>query len=297
MSTVLLKDPEPDAPGPGMYDPYPSSSFQSPNASPKGIRINPITVISPVSPGRAAAAVSNPSLQKMSVPSIPSRFLTPIIDGVDDSADASGDICKMSRLVDDPTKVGPGTYQISEEQTRSSPRAAINWQNSLTKREGIKASRNTQETVGPGSYNGSVASYKPSAPFFSRQGMSQTHHKGKVHRGAAASSIRGNYYDDESDDNTTPGPGSYTVDTSMFKQAHHSRTSSVQLFGSSVKRFNEKHMDSGLGPGQYKPKAVIGAKFNSVLRVAGSASFKTPLREDQINGSSFDLPGPGDYTG
>ena len=63
-----------------------------------------------VSPGRAAAAVSNPSLQKMSVPSIPSRFLTPIIDGSQDKVDADGDICKMSRLVDDPGKVGPGTY-------------------------------------------------------------------------------------------------------------------------------------------------------------------------------------------
>jgi hypothetical protein len=63
-----------------------------------------------VSPGRAAAAVSNPSLQKMSVPSIPSRYLTPIIDGSQDAADADGNICKMSRLVNDPSKVGPGTY-------------------------------------------------------------------------------------------------------------------------------------------------------------------------------------------
>ena len=53
------------------------------NASPgrgSGAIINPITVVKAVSNGRAAAVVSNPSLQKMSVPSIPSRFLTPIID-------------------------------------------------------------------------------------------------------------------------------------------------------------------------------------------------------------------------
>lgn len=72
--------------------------------------INPLTVLSPISPGRAAAAVSNPSLQKMSVPSIPSRFLTPIIDANAAEVDASGEICKMSRLVDDPSKVGPGSY-------------------------------------------------------------------------------------------------------------------------------------------------------------------------------------------
>jgi len=51
----------------------------------------------------------------MSVPSIPSRFLTPIIDGSQDDGDGSGDICKMSRLVDDPSKVGPGTYNVVED--------------------------------------------------------------------------------------------------------------------------------------------------------------------------------------
>ena len=80
----------------------------------------------------------------MSVPSIPSRFLTPIIDGnQDDNGDASGDICKMSRLVDDPSKVGPGSYVISEEQVVKSPRGTVNWQVSQTKRSGIEASKRT----------------------------------------------------------------------------------------------------------------------------------------------------------
>ena len=60
-----------------------------------------------IAPSRAAAALTNPSLQKMSVPSIPSRFLTPIIDV---TSDAQDEICKMSRLVNDPSKVGPGSY-------------------------------------------------------------------------------------------------------------------------------------------------------------------------------------------
>lgn len=277
---MLLREPEPDAPGPGMYNPYPSSSFTSPKGSPKGIRINPVTVMSPISPGRAAAAISNPSLQKMSVPSIPSRFLTPIIDGINESSTLNGDICKMSRLVDDPTKVGPGSYSIVEDQVRSSPKATINWQNSLSKREGIKASRNTQDTVGPGSYNGDLKFYKPSQPFFTRQGMAKTHSKvaSKLHKGS--SSIRGNYNDgDSEDEDGGPGPGSYLGDHSTFSK-HHSRTSSVQLFGSSVKRFDGKTMDSGLGPGQYKPKDFIGHKFNSVLRVAGSSAFKTQKRAD-----------------
>lgn len=150
----------------------------------------------------------------------------------------------------------------------------------MTRREGIKASRNTQETVGPGSYNGETNFYKPTQPFFPRSGMAKTHNThGKMRKGPA--SIRGNYYDaaDDEDEHVTPGPGSYLGDGSTFK-SHHSRTSSVQLFGSSVKRFNDKNFDSGLGPGQYKPKNTMGAKFNSVLKVAGSATFKTPMRED-----------------
>lgn len=75
-----------DAPGPGSYNTIAAVSTKgmtrnaSPSSKGSGAIINPITVVQAVSPGRAAAAVSNPSLQKMSVPSIPSRFLTPVID-------------------------------------------------------------------------------------------------------------------------------------------------------------------------------------------------------------------------
>jgi len=114
VSVASLKEPEQEIPGPGAYNAH-RSQFDTPmRHSPRGGmggHINPITVVSPIAPGRAAAAISNPSLQKMSVPSIPSRFLTPIIDAVgQDDQDPSGDICKMSRLVDDPSKVGPGSY-------------------------------------------------------------------------------------------------------------------------------------------------------------------------------------------
>ena len=68
-------------------------------------------------------------------------------------------------------------------------------------------------------------------------------------------------------------------------------------FGSAVKRFGDQHVDSGLGPGQYRARGAIGNKYNSVLRVAGSASFKSPKRHDSVNALSFDMPGPGDYSG
>ena len=52
----------------------------------------------------------------MSVPSIPSRFLKPVI-GEEASAHDGGDsdICKMSRLVNDPGRVGPGSYQSMDD--------------------------------------------------------------------------------------------------------------------------------------------------------------------------------------
>jgi hypothetical protein len=49
----------------------------------------------------------------------------------------------------------------------------------------------------------------------------------------------------------------------------------MQLFGSNVQRFTEKPIGTELGPGQYKPKEA-GLKYNSVLKVAGSAAFKSP---------------------
>jgi hypothetical protein len=51
----------------------------------------------------------------MSVPSIHSRFFTPIIDSSaaeHTTIDTSGDLCKMSRLINDPSKLGPGQYKV-----------------------------------------------------------------------------------------------------------------------------------------------------------------------------------------
>eukprot|EP00354_Favella_ehrenbergii_P001691 CAMPEP_0170463468 /NCGR_PEP_ID=MMETSP0123-20130129/8567_1 /TAXON_ID=182087 /ORGANISM="Favella ehrenbergii, Strain Fehren 1" /LENGTH=347 /DNA_ID=CAMNT_0010728905 /DNA_START=11 /DNA_END=1054 /DNA_ORIENTATION=+ len=250
LSTAMLKEPVLESPGPGQYESF-QSDFISParKASPRGRQgvINPITVLSPVSPGRAAAAVNNPSLQKMSVPSIPSRFLTPIIDAAHVDTD-SGDICKMSRLVDDPSKVGPGTYEVIPEVTQKSPRGTINWQYSMSQRGGIKPSLSTSATVGPGSYNGESRFYKPSQPFFSRHGALKA--RSKTNRQGDAS-IRGDFEIDGDSDNedgkkASPGPGAYLTSDSSFKKI---RPNSLQLFGSNVKRFVDTQIDSGLGPG------------------------------------------------
>jgi len=148
--------------------------------------------------------------------------------------------------------------------------------------------------VGPGSYNGDVKFYKPMAPFFARQGLRNERRKHTTQTG----SIKGDFYEESEEEGSrenSPGPGAYQTEDSAFKTRN--RPNSLQLFGSSVKRFVDSQIDSGLGPGQYRARNQIGTKFNSVLRVAGSATFKSPKRHDMANSLSFDMPGPGDYTG
>ena len=85
VTTLQVANQQPEQPGPGQYNTAISCfNSNSPGGSAAkggpGPVINPVSVLQAVSPGRAMAAASNPSLQKMSVPSIPSRFLTPVID-------------------------------------------------------------------------------------------------------------------------------------------------------------------------------------------------------------------------
>ena len=70
----------------------------------------------------------------------------------------------MSRLVKDPSKVGPGSYDITELVTqKKTSRGVLNWHNSVCARGGgIRPSYSTQIDVGPGSYDGSEKFYKPS---------------------------------------------------------------------------------------------------------------------------------------
>ena len=83
----------------------------------------------------------------------------------------------------------------------------------------------------------------------------------RLHHGST--SIRTNYEGDgDSDEDEllskkkSPGPGHYMTQDSTFKQ--QVRPTSLQLFGSGVSRFKDKSMDSGLGPGQYKPRNSVG---------------------------------------
>ena len=100
--------------------------------------------------------------------------------------------------MDDHSKVGPGTYLIDDRMIKKSPSNTINWLHSQSKRSGIVASTRTQETVGPGSYNGEMRFYKPDQPFFGRNGLGGSKTT-KAKKGAA--SIRRNFEDFEDSEN------------------------------------------------------------------------------------------------
>lgn len=117
----------------------------------------------------------------------------------------------------------------------------------------------------------------------------------KTH-GGGSKSIRNNFEEDSDDgaEPVSPGPGSYASPKSMFRGAP--RPHSLQMFGSNVKRFIESPIGTALGPGQYKPKEVTQAKYNSALKNAGQASFRSPLRRTVIGSQDGDQPAPGEYT-
>jgi len=155
----------------------------------------------------------------MSVPSIPSRYLTPVFDTQPVNTENDEDICKMSRLFNDPSKVGPGSYQIIEDQTRKAPKATILWNRSRSTRESalVEPFNNTQQSVGPGSYTVKGQFYKPMQAFFARDGLKAVKVKSNV------GTIRHNFeqIEDDSEDEmrnrkTSPGPGAYHTMTSSF---------------------------------------------------------------------------------
>lgn len=83
-----------------------------------------------LSPRLRAAAV-NPGLLKVAAPSIPSKFLTPIIDTSRTDLEShrlmSNEFCQISKLVEDPSKVGPGSYETGGNILK--PQKGMQWQN------------------------------------------------------------------------------------------------------------------------------------------------------------------------
>lgn len=126
-----------EIPGPGQYEAL-ASDFSKHGRNVSGSVFAPQLNRNP-SPRLRAAAV-NPGLLKIPIPSIPNKFLTPIIEPVNSdqsTIQVQHEFCKISKLLDDPAKVGPGSYNISGDITQS-PKMVMNWQasNSFSSRSG-----------------------------------------------------------------------------------------------------------------------------------------------------------------
>jgi len=76
----------------------------------------------------------------------------------------------MSRLIDDPAKVGPQTYFPSYEQVNKIPVGTIDWQNSKESRGGVPVTGITLAEVGPGKYQASSKSQGIMNPSIPRMG-------------------------------------------------------------------------------------------------------------------------------
>lgn len=177
----------------------------------------------------------------MSVPSIPSRYLTPIVDISGDDPEGH-DVCKMSRLVNDPSKIGPGSYFQKEQSSKNMPRTT-QW-SKMNTIKGIKFAQNASPSaVGPGSYNTlSVHTKKeimnPTIPR-SNPGVRTTF---EVKPNA---SIKNDFETQgESGLVENPGPGAYRTEFSSFKAIPKKRNGSLQLFQSKVSRFNDSQNGS-----------------------------------------------------
>ena len=115
----------------------------------------------------------------MSIPSIPSRFLTPVLkfdindnqadssrlhqksitdDGYniyDTTVDHSTLVAKVAKLTNDGSTLGPGSYNVDKasKTIAASPRMGVKWGHSHSKRPDYFTKTYTQKEVGPGKYS------------------------------------------------------------------------------------------------------------------------------------------------
>jgi hypothetical protein len=121
-------------------------------------------------PSLSLAANQERRLANLSIPSIPSRFLTPVLkfdlhekDGMYDGPNQRPNeqvtesilVAKVARLTNDGSKIGPGAYNVESAYKKSmaSPKKVDNWAVDKTKRQENFVKKTTSKIVGPGAYN------------------------------------------------------------------------------------------------------------------------------------------------
>ena len=253
-------------------------------------------------------------MQNLSIPSIPSRFLTPVLrfdlqekdvdalkqnsellnklnqqsdfqsgsiqEAINTSRSKQADgmvesvlVARVARLTNDGSTLGPGAYNVDQSSRvlGASPRGAVKWQHSKSRRMGDVAGKTQTSTlVGPGAYNTMKKLDRtiqnptiPRAAHPSRTIQGFGRRKATKNNGT----IRDNFEEVESesdadsqngrkpyvDKETSPGPGKYLNSTHMgtvgaAMQYMHNHPGN---FGHTAQRFKEKPTGSHLGPGQY----------------------------------------------
>ena len=267
-------------------------------------------------------------LAHLSIPSIPSRFLTPVLrfdlqekEVAGQSAIKGGTavprqelitesilVAKVARLTHDGRTVGPGDYDVerAHHANSPSPRGSVRFAADKSKRLESVALNRGARLVGPGSYEISktptravIEMRRPTIPQARPAGLWNTGQKRKRRKNGG--SIRADWEEEDSaseEEGGLPGPGEYLQD-------HHTSTfgsepilhDHPQRFGAVAKRFKD-HVDkhkSNLGPGQYLSQHLL-PKFVPKKGKAESQAFLGPERKEVFgDGQRGDQPGPQDY--
>lgn len=158
-------------------------------------------------------------MKQYHVPTIPSRFLTPVLKfenseaGVIDNGDRTQDsilISTVARLIDDGSQLGPGQYNMQESK-KMSPRGTIKWSHSKTARTDFFTKKNTPNEVGPGKYQLTKKIHdrsikNPTIPRADNNNKTQTSFNKKLRN-----TMRVNDFEEDDDDSNyvSPGPGQY----------------------------------------------------------------------------------------
>jgi hypothetical protein len=272
--------------------------------------------------GSSAGKVGNPGasvdlgisrFSKGGIPSIPSRFLTPVLKFDKHSNDQSYQyfdtvigknqdnqneivVAKIAKLEATGQQLGPGSYDPNKKDKMRSPDMAID----RTRRLNNFEKNMTETRVGPGSYGIYSEVERPiknqtiarAHPMFRTLNVTKKRIKNK-------GSIRADYEEGNttSEEETEPGPGKYLKNYHISKLGQQPILHDhPQQFGVLESRFKEfrnqlKHGNQG-GPGQYLSQDLI-EKFQPKKGVEGTSNFKGAGRI--ITRNEDPLPGPGSY--
>lgn len=127
-------------------------------------------------------------------------------------------VSKVARLTNDGSNLGPGAYNIdsSSKALAQSPKGAITWQNSKSKRTEHFVKKFTQTEVGPGAYQLDKkpfmdrSIYNPTIPRAANASRTHVDFGFKQKKGVRnKGSIRSNFEEDSDEEHKveSPGPG------------------------------------------------------------------------------------------